>query len=135
MIFSLGNFTFLTLARTDNTAGPPDFPRERLEVVERPGINGTGLILLGVKGRPFSVRGVVPVTSRPVGLDLVAAYHASITGDILTLIWADENITVEYGIGFQIVDVLEANVQGLAASSNGAGALVTVTLSLLPVVI
>lgn len=135
MIYSLGGFSFIDLAHANGRSGPPELPRERVEVIERPGLNGTGLLLLGAKGRPFPVRTLAGVTSRSAGLELIELYNSFVGADPLSLIWADESYTVNHGVAFQIVDVLRAEVIQIGASSAGYPFLVAAVLTLLPVTV
>lgn len=133
MEFFLGDVPFISLSRADGRSGPPDFPKEQVELIERPGIDGTGLLLLGRRGQPFPCRALTSVGSRQAGLDLLQTFVDAIGADPLPLIWANENLTNQYGVAYQILDVLETAVQPVTAASNGASFLVRATLLLLPV--
>lgn len=131
MIYKLGPFDFLSLNSVGG--GPPELPRERVQVVERPGINGTGLLFYGFKGTPFNVQTLAGINSRSLGIELIELYNSRINGDALSLIWADEAVTVNHGVAYQIIDVLYPDVFRIGASSAGYPYLVSSIMVLLPV--
>ena len=72
---AIGPFTF------DSLRGEFQFEREELELIVRPGVNGTGVRRLGVRGRPFTVETWRYETSYLTAELVFTGYLGLISGD------------------------------------------------------
>jgi hypothetical protein len=89
--YSLGSFTFINLEGIDTPRGAPETVRQASAIIQRPGVNGTGFITTGKKGRPFRMRSLVDVTSVANAQTLIVSYEAAVNAASLVLIHASTN--------------------------------------------
>ena len=135
-IHSIGPFNFITLDG-GGPGGPPQIARERSMLVQRPGVNGTGVIQLGTKGRPFQMRSVVDTTSVAAGHDLQALYAAACNDALYAIISNGVNYATAYNTWYVVLDVEPLGVRRIGASVGGLSvpsfAVVLAGWTLLPV--
>lgn len=97
---------------------PPDFVKSRLELVVRPGVNGTGFFDIGSRGEPQVLRSRQSYADLPAAVDAFARYCAMIDGDPVSITYGDVDMTA-YGTVHQVVGVRAIDLRRLGASSNG----------------
>lgn len=116
---------FLTMS------GVPDPAKTRLEILERPGVNGQGYRDLGTRGVPFTIRVELDVSSRTVAASNMATYRG----------WIGDSVQVEDGgggswSGLTVMDVVQTGIididkaQG-GVAGTGAKAIMTVVFTMI----
>jgi hypothetical protein len=136
MANSIGTFAFNTLA-TAGRSGSPELLREETEPVNRPGTDGTGVRLLGRKGKPFQMTSSVDVLSHFDGIFLTTLYKNLVGAPPQELVWAGINY-VAYGVVYVVLEVGDFQVIRVRNHIGGfhgilAGAHVRATWLLQPV--
>lgn len=117
---ALGPFTFTVLHRTDNPAGFPFLPRERVQTIERPGVVGTALLKLAAKSEPFQMRSGVDLDTTTEARTLIQLYTESIAQDAaFRMIWAGVDIEADYNTKYFVTDVSQMQYRRLAGSVGG----------------
>lgn len=77
---SIGDFQFLEIQ------GPPYLRQEQVELIERDGVDGSGVRKLGKRGKPFQVTTINYVESYDVAKSKMAEYKDSVADDPVELI-------------------------------------------------
>ena len=62
---AIGPFNFISLGFPGDNAVAPPSGQMQCEITERPGVDGTGLIQLGIRGEPYPCRTTVDVPTLP----------------------------------------------------------------------
>lgn len=118
-VFTLGPFTFVNLHTPGDNAGPPLFPGERAAVIERPGVDGAGILQMGVKGEPFQMVSSVDVTTKTVALNLLALYNSHKGQKSLGLVWSDIDYESAFNTRYFVLDVMPLGVKRMPAATGG----------------
>jgi len=127
----IGPFSFVSLS------APPQTPHERSEIIQRPGVDGTGFLRIGKKGEPFDVESRVDVTDWATANAVAASYKAIVNAGTYDLTFAGINYT-SAGVKFVVTGVEVLSIKRLAKSSGGLSnglALVTARWKLFPVIV
>ena len=121
-----GNFRFVAFHRPEDRGAPPVLCTEETEIIQRPGIDGTGVIRLGRKGVAFQMRSVVDAPSFDGAVWLADQYRRSRGLGPYGIIWGGVNFAANYGTVYVPLDVqiikcrrIGAAVGGLFAPSLG----------------
>lgn len=134
---TLGNFQFVGWHRADDPAGAPELPREMTEIIQRPGVDGTGLLLLGSKGQPFQMRSAVDLQDGAQAVAVIDGYRQMIGAGAFRLIWGSIDFYAVYTVGYLVLDVTTLRMTTLSAKAGGITPGATVWLeslwTLLPV--
>ena len=138
MSFALGPFNFIEFASQSGRGAPPLLPTERSTIVQRPGVDDTGVIKTGSKGQPVNKRSGVDVTTYPGAQDLASLYVSAANAAAYKLTWAAVDYEARYGVKYIVLEVETTNIIRLGASAGGfntnPGAWLTADWVLVPVV-
>lgn len=133
---SIGSFNFVVLSGV-RPGQPLEFEQPELELRQRPGVDGTGLVDLGTKGQPFPVRTLVDVSTYLAGLQLLKLYVAVVGTGPLVVVHGGVNYHDRFRTKYDVLRVTPvrcsraaSQVGGLSASST---AVVEAVWELLPV--
>ena len=129
---SIGSFLFTAFDGARARGAPPWIPADRIEVIERPGVNGSAIRLLGKKREAFQMISGVGTATRPIGNELSKDYQRS-QGEIQPLFWAGDDFSDVMQVGILHVEPLR--VITLGAASDGSGAWVEAVWTLKPMLI
>lgn len=136
-VHSIGAFNFITLDGTAGPGAPPQIAREQSMLTQRPGVDGTGILQLGSKGRPFQMVSVVDATSVAAGHTLQSLYAAICNDALYTVIANDVNYATAYNTQYVVLDVEPLGVRRVGAAVGGLSspslAVVAALWTLLPV--
>lgn len=116
--------------------GLPTFPRQVLEIVERPGVDGTGFWETGFRGRPCTIRTQVDCEDLSDAVDAYNRYLTMIDGEPVGITYGGVDLAA-FGAKFQVLDVRAVAIHALACASgglsDGSGAWCECEWDLLPV--
>ncbi len=135
---SLGTFDFISLQGMNGEA--PDIPQLTAQPVQRPGLDGSGIITLGTKGMPQQLRTVREVASIAAANDLGVAYKRADRSAALEIVFQGINYFDEYNVKYFVLHVDQPIIKRIRGSiggvmGSGAGAIVTAVWTVLPVLI
>lgn len=111
----IGPFSFVSLS------GPPQTPHERSDVIQRPGVNGTGFVKTGKKGEPFDVETRVDVADWATANAVAADYKRIVNAGTYDVIFAGVNYS-SAGVKFVVNDVQITSIKKMAKSAGGLNA-------------
>jgi hypothetical protein len=117
--FQLGDYTFLTFARFDNPAAPPALCSPQVRAIDREGVNGTGLMRTGERGKPFQYRSTSDYSTMAKAQSAQQGYDDMIGRKRFTLIWADVNYRDQHGCQYLVTDVSVTQIKRLSAMTGG----------------
>jgi hypothetical protein len=109
---SIGSEQFLEIV------GMPDLAKMRLDLVERPGVDGTGIWETGTRGKPFTLLTRVDAEDLRAAIETFARYCKFPEQDSVDLMVQDVSF-LTYGFTFQVLDVRPREICELANSSGG----------------
>jgi hypothetical protein len=117
---ALGEFEFVSWHRTDDPAAPPLLVTEANEIVHRPGINGTALIKLGLKGQAFTMRSAVDVAGDRIDvLRLLQQYQQTIAQRTYELVWQGIDFRGEFDTVYLVTDCRPTKCQHVTVAVGG----------------
>ena len=97
---SIGSFNFVRLSSVDDPkADGVQTVYQRTELIQRPGVDGTGLVQLGLKGDPFQLASFVDVDTFTNAQLLAVAYRALVGGNPQVVCVAGLNYYSSYLVG------------------------------------
>jgi hypothetical protein len=114
-----GNFFFVSFHRPDGSGSPPEILCEQTEVVQRPGSNGAGVILLGRKGKPFQMRSFVDTETFADAEELSEHYIDVIGTGPYGIIWGGINFLSRHDVVYVPLAVEGIKLKQLRASAGG----------------
>lgn len=134
----LGDQTFLFCDAVGEPGTVPEGLMEVVETTQRAGVNGTGFIFLGQKGKPFELRSFTDVDTYADGLTLAKTYRDLVgTTDPQVLILNDFDTETEWGVQYMIIGLRPPQVRRMRAASGGVstskGAIVIANWLLCPI--
>lgn len=133
---SLGPFNFVSFHQPEDRGAPPPLPAQQLEPIQRPGVNGTGFILQGIKGEPFDMRSAVDMYTVAAAANLLYQYQ-SYVGTRQILVWAGVDFDAAYSCQYQIFRCRPGRIRRITGSTGGlnpgAGAWLEAWWTLVPV--
>ena len=133
---SIGSFQFVRLSSPNGRADCMETVYQHSELIQRPGIDGTALLQLGLKGDPFQVASFVDVDTFSNAQILRIQYKSLCGIAPQIVICAGTNYYNPLGHKYFVVDV-KAEATRIGASSGGlvggAQARVDATWTLVPV--
>lgn len=135
-IHALGPFSFVTFSRSA-LACPPAIPGEMVDIVQRPGCDGTDILFLGSKGEPFEMFSLVDCDTIQAAVDLQFAYNSLRSAGLnYTLIWNGVDYSLS-GVRYVVLDVEAVASRKTGAAAGGLstykGAILQARWTLLPV--
>lgn len=117
--YSISRFAFLTLARPDDPAAPPDTIGEKSELLQRHGVDGTGVLRVGRKGEAFEMISMVDAATFTAAIDTGEAYKVLENSGLYDLVWHGVNYRTAYGNIYLVKRVRVLQVKRLANSTGG----------------
>jgi len=104
--------------------GVPDPAKTRLEILERPGVDGQGYRDTGTRGEPFQLRCDLDLANRGTAATRMATFRG----------WIGDQVTVSDGVtswtGLTVLDVVQVGVQDISNAVGGVtGSSATVIMS------
>lgn len=135
---SIGAFNFISLQQPDGNGAVPELLRQDLKVIQRPGVDGTGIKRQGVKGEPFQLQSVVDMPTRAEAEDLRFLYIALQQGEQKAdLVLNDIDYASFHGVRFVVQRVEKVFIQRMSAAVGGLSSpsnyVVRATWTLIPV--
>lgn len=130
-IFKIGSFQFFSLS------DPPQTPSEMAEIIQRPGVDGTGFMRTGKKGEEFTVRSKVDLADKYLAHAVGASYHALEHAGTYDLVFSDVSYSFA-GVAFVVRKVKVVEIRTLRRSVGGLNAglaWLTADWSLIPVIV
>lgn len=118
MASQLGIHVFFRLENLSSRDGTPGVVRQVNEILQRGGVDGTGIRRMGIKGDPFQMRSIVDVTNRAAALALKAQYTVLCEQGPLTLIHDGVNYDAG-GLRFGVLDVGDFSESKFAVGTGG----------------
>lgn len=115
----VGPYGFISLHRTDDPRGGPLVPREQCEVINRPGVDGTGVMKMGRRSEPFQMRAFVDVLSLAIVPTAVQSYQ-SLIGTVVNVVWQDVDYAANYGCRYAVLDCVCQSSRRVLARAGGA---------------
>ena len=107
-------------------------PADMVEVIERPGVNGSAIRLLGKKREPFQMFSGVGEASHSAGVVLLSDYQLA-QGEIQPLVWAGLDFSDQMQVAILHVEPIRAI--RISAATDGSLAWVEAVWTLKPVLI
>jgi len=101
--------------------GLPDWLQQRLRIVERPGVDGLGVWLTGIRGKPATVRTRVDCFDLAAALAALDRYCAMVGNNPVAMTYAGQDLT-GFGVRFQVLGVHPAP-DGVRTIAGGVGGL------------
>ena len=129
--FRIGPFQFFSLS------DPPQTPSEMAEVIQRPGVDGTGFVKTGKKGSEFTVTSTVDLANKAVAHAVAASYHSLEHAGVYDVVHQGVSYSTA-GVGFVVRKVELVSIKGLRTSAgglNGGLAWLTARWTLFPVIV
>lgn len=130
-IFKIGPAQFFSLS------DPPQTPSEMAEIIQRPGVNGTGFIKTGKKGEPFDLRSSVDLADKFTANAVAANYHLLEYSGTYDIVFSDVSYSTA-GVAFVVMKVETLEIRTLKRSVGGLNnglAWLTARWRLMPVII
>lgn len=98
--------------------GQPEGPREWLEILARPGVDGLAFWKTGVRARPFILRSKVDLTNLLEAVQCFALYQQLIGADPVPLVWGGIDFT-QYGYKFKVLDIRQIRASAIIGCVGG----------------
>lgn len=118
-LYSLGDFSFVTFHNVADMAGPPQIVQGEVETVERKGVDGTGILRTGSRGKPFQMRSGVDGPTR-AGADQTQDLYAQMIGKKrYDMVWADISYTDTHSTKYVVLDVQTIKIKRLSVKTGG----------------
>lgn len=118
-IYSLGNYFFVRFARVDDPAAPPAIVQGEVEVVERKGVDGAGILRTGRRGKAFQMRSGLDWPNRALADQAQDGYAAMIGQQRFNLVWGSTDYLAVHNCQYLVLDVQSQKIQRLSASVGG----------------
>jgi len=104
--------------------GVPDPAKTRLEILERPGVDGQGYRDIGTRGEPFQLRCDLDVVNRTTAANFMATFRG----------WIGDQVNVSDGVAtwssLTVLDVVQVGAQDISSAVGGVtGSSATVIMS------
>lgn len=133
---SIGSFSFVRLSSVNGKADAVETVYQHSEIIQRPGIDGTALLQLGLKGDPFQLSSMVDVDTFANAQTLRLNYKSIVANGLYVVICAGKNYYNPLGHKYFILGVqseatrIGRSIGGLV---GGAAARVDALWTLIPV--
>jgi hypothetical protein len=118
-VFQLGDYTFLTFARADDPAAPPALCSDQVQIIERPGVNGTGLLRTGKRGKKVQYKSTSDYSTMSKAQKAQAGYDEMIGQKKFDLTWADVDYNAQHDVQYLVFDVEVTKIQKMSAMAGG----------------
>ena len=117
-IQSIDKFTFVVLERADIRGGPPTLEQPQTELVQRPGVPGSGILDLGRKGTPFKMRSAVDITQGQIDL-VQKGYLELVAAKRVNIIWNNLDYGAIFATKYVVLDVETTAILRITAKAGG----------------
>lgn len=111
-VYSIGTHRFVEIV------GDPDVLKEQIEIIQRPGVDGTLLRKMGKQGVPFQFLSRVDCQDLADGRDRLQAYAELIGGPAVAMVWSDRNLNIESAM-VSVLDVQPRLLKKIGPASGG----------------
>lgn len=135
----LGPFQFVSFRNRSSRFGAPEIIRQKTSTTQRPGTDGTGIILEGIKAPKFHMHSAVDVLSM-AGAALLHAQYTTLIGAPAQLITWGGIVYANLNTAYSVLEVSDPDITRIATAAGGfhgsAGqALMRITWTLQPIAI
>ncbi len=115
---SLGTFPFVTFTNPASFNGAPLLTRMENEIIQRPGVHGTGIRRLGVKGMTFKM---ISTRDNATMADAIQEYnlYADLTNDDAQVIVFKGVNFDNYGVRYVVLNVSDPDTMPLSNTAGG----------------
>lgn len=110
--FQIGPFQFFSLSE------PPQTPSEMADLIQRPGVNGTGFVKTGKKGEEFSLRSKVDLADKHLAHAVGASYHSLEHAGTYDITFSDVSYS-SAGVAFVVRKVSVVEIINLRQATGG----------------
>lgn len=117
--YSIDVFDFLHLESVSGRGGAPILPQTHQEIIQRPGVDGTGFVTLGSKGMPFLMRSRIDVQTEIEAQALIYNYRQIAGTRLVSLVWRDVDFLSTHGVQFNVLGVTDDTIQVMACLTGG----------------
>lgn len=114
-----GNFLFIAIHGPNDVGSPPANVATHVEVLQRPGFDGTAIIDLGKKGKPFQMRSVVDTQTPADALIMADLYRKSQGQGPFGLIWNGVNFYTDFDVVYVPIEVDVTKIRRLRTATGG----------------
>lgn len=114
----LGSFSFVDLVSLAGPNGAPALPREVNEIIQRAGVNGTGVRRMGIKADPFQMASIRDSLSVSDGIETTKNYVQLTKDPAQSMVWRGFDYE-SIGLRFIVLDVGELDVQPVRNKVGG----------------
>lgn len=115
----LGSFQFYRLSSTVSPNGTPEKLHMEKEFLQVPGFNGTSIRLMGIKGKPFELISEVDCPTRAYAMNLYGLYTQLEAQPPQSLVFRNYNCTMNYGCLYDVIEVMNPDVQVMQNKVGG----------------
>lgn len=126
----IDKYEFLALHRSDDQRAGPVIVREQCQPINRPGVNGTAVLLTGQRADAFQMRSLVDMTSLATLPAAIKAY-SELIGTVVEIEWQGVDFAVEHDTKYVVMDVVQLRSGRLSARAGGLVSNSTAYLELL----
>lgn len=120
---SIGVFSFISLGKPGEPGSVPDLLQTEKKLIQRPGVNGTGIKHVGVKGQPFQLESVVDMPTRADAENLRFLYHALQSSKTKAdLVLNDIDYGSFHNVRFVVLSVDNCSIRRMSAAVGGLSA-------------
>lgn len=122
---SLGEFAFVSFANPNDAGAPPLLVSMEGGLQQRPGVDGSSVMRLGVKGQPFPMKSCVDCLTFAGANDELSEYMAAVNDEPLLLIWGSVNYFTSYQtmyLPIRCEPIRIRRISGCAGGINGSTA-------------
>lgn len=112
MLYAIDNEEFLDMNP------PPDGVTEILEVIDQPGVDGTGFYQLGLHGTTSMIRTVVDAATKEDAIYTFARYAQLVGKEAVELIYLGVSLSA-YNVLYKVLNVKPLFIGGLAGGVGG----------------
>lgn len=130
-LFQIGPFQFFSLSE------PPQTPSEMADIIQRPGVAGTGFMKTGKKGEPFELTSSVDLADKYVAHAVASSYHSLEHAGTYDIVHSDVSYSFA-GVAVVVMSVRTIaikNLRTVAGGLNGGNAWLTARWKLMPVIV
>lgn len=117
-IQSIDKFTFVILERTDARGGPPTLEQPITEVIQRPGVPGSGVLDLGTKGVPFQMKSGVDILQSQIDL-VKKGYLELVAAKRVNILWNSIDYGTVFSTKYVVLEVVPLSIIRIAAKAGG----------------
>lgn len=114
----IDRWEFISLSRVDDPRGGPLIVREQCQLINRPGVDGTAVLLTGKRSDPFQMRSLIDILSLAVLPAALKAY-TELIGKAVEIHWQGVDYANDHDTKYMVLDVVVSRSGKLLARSGG----------------